>query len=295
MTFASVTYQQAAVAVAIDAGLFAKHGLEVSTVMGSNSIPALLSREVQIASTSGEAAILANLGGASLEIVASGAPYLLQDFIVRPEIGSMADLKGKPVGFTGRGTITETVVRMAASRAGLDPDRDLVLVDLGTTDKAAAGLLAGAVFGTALTAPTSDAVLRQGARVLYQFSEEQVPYPSANTVVSKDWAANNEGTLLSYLGAMAEAVNMYRTDPARVVEIYMKWAKLDDAAAKRGVELGAKNMPVKMLPTREGVKVLQDLVAQQNPAASGLDTSALFDDRYIKTLQSQGLYTRLAP
>jgi NitT/TauT family transport system substrate-binding protein len=290
----SFSYQHLKAVLAKEAGLFAKNGLDVDVVTGNSGIPAAIAGEVQIVTTSGEAAILSNVGGSDLELVANGAPYLLQDFLVRPEIGSMADLRGKPVGVSERGTVTETVARMAAQRGGLDPDRDMQLVAVGGPDKAVVALSAGAIFGAGLTSPNTEAAISQGQHILYNFSAEKFPYPSANTIVRRDWAQKNEATLVAYLRSLAEAVQLYRTRTDYVTDVYARWAKIDQAAARAAIELGIKTMPIdKMVPTAEGIKVLQQIVSQQNPAAANADISRFYDDRYMKKLQSEGVLDQL--
>lgn len=291
---ASFSYQHLKVIVAKEAGIFAKNGLDVSPIVGPSGIAALIANDIQIATTSGEAALLADLGGADLELVAYGAPYLQQDFVVRPEIKTMADLKGKPVGISGRGTVTETVVRLAAKRGGVDADKELQLVDTGAPDKAVLAMAAGAISGAGLASPNTEAAVGQGAHVLYNFSNEQVPYPSANTIVRRDWALKNEATLLAYLRSIAEAVRLYETKTDQVAEIHAKWAKLDVPTARGAVETGIKNMPIdKTTPSAEGIKVLQGIVALQNPSATQADISRFYDDRYGKKLEADGFFKQL--
>jgi ABC-type nitrate/sulfonate/bicarbonate transport system substrate-binding protein len=114
VSFSSVSYAQIATPVAQETGVFAKNGLDANLVLGPNGIPGLLSGEIQVLTGSPEETILAAAGGADLEIVAVVVPFMQHEFMVRPEIKTMADLKGKGIGVSKRGTITDVVVRMAA-------------------------------------------------------------------------------------------------------------------------------------------------------------------------------------
>ena len=75
---------------------------------------------------------------------------LLGKFLARPEIQSGADLRGRPVGVSKRGSLTHTVARRAAKRGGLGPERDVTIIELGDT---AAQLAAGC---DAVLGPTED-------------------------------------------------------------------------------------------------------------------------------------------
>src|SRR5581483_1794346 len=80
--------------IAQASGAYAANGLSVEPILGPNGITALIAGDVQAAVTSTEDIISADLGGADLIIVGVMLPYIGQDVIARPEIKSMADLKG---------------------------------------------------------------------------------------------------------------------------------------------------------------------------------------------------------
>ncbi len=293
LSYSSVSYSQNAILVAKEAGLMAQNGIDLQLVFGPNGIPAQIAGDVQGSVTSTEEVVSAVAGGADLAIVATFLPYMQQDFLVRPEIKTMADLKGKPVGVTRRGTITETVVRMAAQRGGIDADKDLQILELGTSDKQVAAMTAGSIFGSGFSSPNSDVAIKQGAHTLYAFSKEQIPYPAADLIVTRSWAQKNEPVLLGVLKALAQSTVIFQTKPDYVAQVYEQYAKSGADAAKQAAENAKANIPVKMLPTAEGIKAVQDVVAVQNPNAAKVPVTKFFDDSYIKKLDAQGFYATL--
>lgn len=293
VSFSSISFAQLALPVAQETGLFDKHGLAVELLLGATGMPALIAGEVRMVVGSTEDALLANLGGSDVIVTAALVPLLQHKFMVRPEIGTAADLRDKPVGVAKRGTLTHTVARMAAERGGLDPDRDLTIIELGTPDKQLAALAAGSVFGSSASPPNTDVAERNGAHVLYDFAAEKIPYPAASVIVGRSWAAQNEAALLSFLRAIAEAEHLIHTRPDEAAAIYASWAKTGDEAAATAVALARDAVPIKMLPSAPGIRLVLDTVAAQNPAASGSDAARFFDDRYVQQLEREGFYTRL--
>jgi NitT/TauT family transport system substrate-binding protein len=293
VSFSSISFAQLVLPVAQETGLFAQHGLDVELLLGSTGLPALIAGEVQMVVGSTEDALLANLGGSDVIVTAALVPLLQHKFMVRPEIQTAADLRDKPVGVGKRGTLTHTVARMAAERGGLDPDRDLTIIELGTPDKQLAALAAGSVFGASASPPNTDVAERNGAHVLYDFAAERIPYPAASVMVGRTWAAQNEATLLAFLRAIAEAEHLIHTQPEQAAAIYAQWAKTGDEAAATAVALAREAVPIKMLPTAPGIRRVLDTVATQNPAARDNDPARFFEDRYIQALEREGLYTRL--
>ncbi len=293
VAYSSISYAQIAMPVAKETGIFDKNGLDVDFVFGPNGIPAMLSGEVQFSVGSTEEIILADLGGADLVTIATMVPYLQHKLMVRPEIKTVSDLKGKPVGITKRGTITETVVRMSAKRGGLDPDKDFQMIELGTADKQIAALAAGSVFAGSFSPPNTDVAESQGAHVLFDYPKERIEYPVAQVVAQRPWLARNQATALALLRSIAQATALTRTQPDTVAAIYAKWAKTGDDAAKIAVNLARDQVPVRMLPTSNGIQAVIETVAQTNPNASATDPSRYFDDSLIKKLDAEGFYAGL--
>ncbi|HZS02646.1 MAG TPA: ABC transporter substrate-binding protein [Chloroflexota bacterium] len=293
VAFTSISFAQLALPVAQEMGLFDQHGLAVELILGPNGMPALLAGEVQTVVGSTEDALLANLGGADVVIVAALVPYLQHKFMVRPEIQTMADLRDRPVGVSKRGTLTHTVVRMAAQRGGLDPERDLTIVELGTADKQIAALAAGSIYGSSASPPNTDVAERAGAHALYDFAAERIEYPAASVIVSRAWAAQHEATLLAFLRALAAAEHVVHTRPDEAAAVYARWAKTGDEAAAIAVALAREAVPIRMLPTAPGIGLVLETVAAQNAAAAGAEPTRFFDDRHIQQLEREGFYARL--
>lgn len=282
------------VEIARASGAYARNGLAVEPILGPNGVTALIAGDVQASLTSTEDIVSADLGGADLVIVAVMLPYIGQDLIVRPEIKTMADLKGKPIGITRRATVGETVVRLSARDGGLDPDKDLQLIELGTADKEVVALQAGSIFAASLSRPNSDQAISQGNHELYNYTAKKIPYPASDLTVSRDWAQKNPKLVTALLKSMAEAVRTIETQPAFAADAYAKWAKTDAASAKLAVELATSYIPLEMTPTAEGIKAVLPNVGQQIPAAATADPGKFIDDSYVKQLTSQGYYKQLA-
>src|SRR3972149_2096899 len=72
-------------------------------------------------------------GGARFRIVGSGVRRrALQSLVARPEIRDWADLRGKTAATLSTGGCSHWFMRLGLQDHGLDPDRDLTMVGLGT-------------------------------------------------------------------------------------------------------------------------------------------------------------------
>ena len=129
--------------------LFEKYGLdaEVITVMGSGiGSKALISGNLDIIPIATPTVIAANLAGADMAILAHTMPAVVHALMVRPDIKAPEDLKGKKIGVSSLGSLTDFLVRSIAKKKGLNPDRDLTLITTGGSDtERVMALKAGAV------------------------------------------------------------------------------------------------------------------------------------------------------
>jgi NitT/TauT family transport system substrate-binding protein len=130
--------------VAHGKGYFQEQGLDVeliTTQAGPLAMQALLAGQVQFCATGH--GLVANLytKGKPTKIVNQMQSRCTFYLLGRPEIGSIADLKGKSVGCTKIGAESYAIARAIVARAGLDPDKDVTLVGVGGMGTTASALV----------------------------------------------------------------------------------------------------------------------------------------------------------
>src|SRR5512147_1597381 len=96
ISYSAINATQAFLWVALDRGIFAKHGLEGELLYinsGTMNIAALLGGSVQIAG-GGPVSIEARLRGIKLTILGNPLPWLASNLVVHPDIKAIPDLAG---------------------------------------------------------------------------------------------------------------------------------------------------------------------------------------------------------
>src|SRR3954454_8165978 len=109
---------------ALSKGYYTDEGItpEVVEAAGGVATPALVSGNVQF-STSGSAALSIIMKGAHLKVLLVGEDRpSWQIWTTRPEIKTLADLKGQQIGVLSRGDTGEVAIRYALKAAGLPAD-----------------------------------------------------------------------------------------------------------------------------------------------------------------------------
>src|SRR5512132_4537611 len=153
--------------------LFEKNGLDVDVLyLESNLVrTALISGDVPIGAMSGAAMAAPKLQGADLVVVLGFQNFLPFRLVVRPEIKSAADLKGKRLGVAGFGLLAERAARLVVAKLGLNPDKDVALLQTGGESTWLAALISGTIDATVLNPPIHKRAVEAGMRVLASMAE----------------------------------------------------------------------------------------------------------------------------
>src|SRR5882724_1129801 len=120
-----------------ESGIFKKYGLQVeviATPSGVQGTNALIAGEVAFVQIAGGTTTGAAVGGADLKIVATMVGTLVLNLVVRPEIEKAEQLRGKSIGISRYGTSLHTGARLAAKHFGLEPGKDVHIVEIGAGD-----------------------------------------------------------------------------------------------------------------------------------------------------------------
>ena len=139
-----------------EAKIFEKHGLDAEVVVVNGSgiaSRALVGGSVTISPIATPTVMSAVLAGSDMVILAHTMPGVVQALMVRPEIKRAEDLKGKIVGVTTFGSLTDFLVRHLAKRKGLNPDKDFALLQIGGDAERFIALKQGKIQAAALSHP----------------------------------------------------------------------------------------------------------------------------------------------
>src|SRR3990167_47226 len=142
--------------VARDAGIFQKYGIDPRLVLfeaGSLLAQAMLSGDVKMSVSSGPAAIAARTQGADTIIVAACVNILPYSIVAAKGITSWEQLKGKKIAISRFGSGTDTAVRLVLKKFGLDPAKDVMILQVGMQSSRFQALAAGSIDATIISPP----------------------------------------------------------------------------------------------------------------------------------------------
>src|SRR5258706_7642767 len=165
-------------------GAFKKNGLDVDLVLfqgGTQALQALLSGDVKVVSGGGgSAAQSARIKGAGNVLVATYTPTMPYSLYVNPRVKSAKDLKGGKVAVSRFGSSSHFATRFMLKGLGLDPAKDVTIMQIGNQQGRFTALLSGAVDGAVIDTPNTLLAKRQGFVQLGDASALGLVYPHNN-------------------------------------------------------------------------------------------------------------------
>jgi len=165
----SVVLTNTPIWVGIEKKFFEESGLTIQyIVMRSDlAVKGLISGDVDYMQSS-SSVLRAAVAGAPLVTILGVYNRTFFDLVARPEIKSLGDLKGKPLGISRYGASTEYAVRFALKANGIDPDKDVKLLAVGSgSDAARISALEGDVISSAvLQVPSNLMAHKLGMRTI---------------------------------------------------------------------------------------------------------------------------------
>jgi ABC-type nitrate/sulfonate/bicarbonate transport system substrate-binding protein len=277
--------------------LFEKYDIDSHLVLiasGSLMVQAMLGGDLPISAAAGSAAVDASLGGA--DIVMFGTMVRVPAFYIMalPEIKSIEDLRGKAVGVTRFGSSTDFTMRYVLRKQGLEPGRDVTMIQTGDLFAAAAMLRTRAIVAAPFSSPANLRAEEAGARVLLNMGKAGVYFPHDAFMARRSFVNANEDLVRRFLKGYSEGVHRLYTDPVFSKRAIAKYARATDARTLDTVYQYAVDY-VDKIPynSREGIQEVLNQISSRNPKAKAAKPESFYDDRYVKELEAADFYRQL--
>jgi NitT/TauT family transport system substrate-binding protein len=282
--------------VAKEAKLFEKHGLDAEPVVmqGSGIVSrALVAGSVAIAPVATPTAMNAVLAGSDMVILAHTMPGVVQSLMVRPDIKRDEDLKGKTIGVTTFGSLTDFLVRYLAKRRGLNPDKDFALLQIGADPERLIALKQGKIQGATLSHPAFILAQRAGFNVLWDFFKD-VDYPWSEIATTRSQIQRDRDLVMRYMRAHLEGIAVFKKDPEFAKKVIKKMLRLDDdSLAQESWELFAKYRLPAPYPNIKGMKTSYEYVAATRPDVYKHKPEEFVDSSFVEELDKSGFIKKL--
>ena len=207
---------QAPLWAAKEGRFFEKYGiknLEVIQFSGGQPVTrALIGGDIQISTTGGAAVVNARLKGADTVIIARTVGVFPYTLYVAKEIRNPAELKGKKLAVSTVGGSGYVAMQYALRKLGLDPDKDVAMLQVGDFGTRLASLASGTVQGTLLLPPFTLRAQELGLRPLYDLVGSGIQYPINQITTRQSFIKSQRETVKNFLKGLIAGLARFRTD-----------------------------------------------------------------------------------
>ncbi len=218
--------------MAKESGAFEKYGIQADIILitsGPVAVQALIGGDLQVVSAASNAVINAVLNGAPIVAVGGTANRPYHRLFVQPEINRLEDLRGKALGVTRFGSITDNLTRILLRKNGLE---GVVNVrQLGGTIEVAAAfqnrLIAGAVTSELRVTPPSE------PKILVRLVDMGIPYSMNMIAVQRDYLRRSPEAVESMVRAYVDGLAFMHRNKERALKIIAKYGRLDGEGKRR--------------------------------------------------------------
>ena len=276
-----------------DAGIFDKHGLDANLIYiqsASAVMQAMLGGEASIVLAGGSPVVDLGLEGGD-EVFIGGVGIVPAFYVMTvPEIRSVEDLKNKPVGVTRFGSSSDFTMRRVLKKHGLEPVRDVPIIQIGGGMQGmAAALLKRAIFAAPFSPPTNLDVEKGGGKLLVDMGKAGISFPHVSVITTRAYIKKNRAVVLAMLRAYSEGVKSMVSDKTLSLNVLRKYTRSKDSEVLEATYRFALDYIVRVpYPTRDGI--VEILRESKNPKAKDAKPEQFIDDSLIRELEQSGLY-----
>ncbi len=298
----SVSALHSAMWVAEQKGFYRKHGVETEIIVtgqgATAGIGALLANDIQFASAAGDSLVNAALRGGETVMIAAGVNRGLNRIMVRPEIKTPADLKGKKIGATRIGAVSHSVLLMMLKRWNINP-AEVQVLQLGSSPNMIQALEKGGIDGAVMTIPFVFIVEDRGFRVLVDLAETDIYYLHTMIASTRGYLKTRRDSALRFLRGFLEGIAYFKQNKKESLEIVRKKLRIN-ADQERNLErsydlLATKYYESMPYPSLRGVETVLGLVEKDNPKAKEADPKSFVDDSLLREIDASGFIKTLYP
>src|SRR5215831_20712271 len=297
----SVSALHGALWMAEQKGILKKYGIDAEVIVvggaGTTGVSALLAGDIQYVSAAGDAIVNSNLRGADTVMIASVVNKGFQRLVVRPDIKTPAEIKGKRIAVTRVGAISHTVLLMILRRWGMT-EKDIQVVQLGSSPYMIASLDKGGVEGAVLTSPSIFVAEDQGYRTLFDLADSDIYYLQTMLATTRSYIRANREKTLRFLRGFIEGIAYFKQNKRESLEILSKKLRVS-SAQERSLErsydlLATKFYDLPPYPSLRGVETVLGFVEKDNPKAKSADPKSFVDDSLLKEIEASGFIKTLS-
>ncbi len=271
--------------VAVEEKLFQKEGLEIEVLVfrsGTDNTQALLAKSTDlIAGAFPESVLMPRAQGLDIKFFYGLCNLPVYKWYSKPEIKLVKELKGKKIAVSKIGSQSDVMTRWVVRKAGLDPEKDVQIIQSGGPMDRLSALMSGAVDVAILSEPGSFMAGRKGYNILLALDQYVKGYPNESYNATPRFLKENPETVKAFLRANNKAIELLRADENKALAVINKYVKVTGDDALQAYRSYRDSYPIDGSPPLDGIELLQDICVASGDIKQKMPEKDIIDYTYI--------------
>jgi len=284
--------------IAVEDRIGRKYGIDLKAIYAGRLRPQqlLMSGDVPIVVATGSGALTSHvLGSRDQVIVAINMNKVGGGIFAKSEIKSAEDLRGKTIGVSRAGSISEIILRYVLRvKLGLQPDRDVKLLVVGDPAVGLQALERGIVDATPLSMPLPLIAAKMGFRELVNYDALGITFPANTVTTSRQTVAKRPDLIENFLKTLIDGIHVFKTNKAKSLAVMKKnLLGTSDEMLEETYRYTTAVLEQQPYPSLEVIKSGLEILSLQFPQAKQTDPNPLVDPSFVRKLDQSGFIAGL--
>lgn len=257
-------------------------------IAGPQISHALLAGDIRMAILGAVTPLRAAAQGADIRFVGGVTDHEGASLVADPKISGISGLKGTRLAIDRLGDTSDFRARKVLETLGLQPQKDVILLQVGGQTARFAALKSGHAQSTIVDPPLTLVARKLGFHELVRLGQLDFPSAAASIAVLRTAVDKQAKEIYAVLRAVAKALRMYKTDKEIAIQALSRFMKLGDREALeetwRVYAEVYKDVP---FPSVAGIKTVKDFLGQNDPNIRRLDVERIIDTQFANRLQRE--------
>lgn len=264
--------------IASEKRFFEKNNLQAE-IIRINSEPttyqALISGSIDVAAGAPSGLVLANLQGVPVVSLGSWDNVVPYTLATRESVDDLSKLRGKKIGINRLGGKSSLILRVMLEDAGLNPAKDVTLLQLGGSQERLAALIKGGIDAAPVDYAFEPKMKQLG---FFLVTGKKTPFMNGSLAVKPASLRADPAKWKRFVKAFSEATQYIVSQKEGTLEVLKRLTQIDDKASLEFVyEQMRSRATVNLRPPQAAVDNLVKMVAYDDKRALSLDKSKMFD------------------
>ena len=152
-------------------------------------------------------------------MIATTINVIPMSLVTTSDIATAQDLKGKTFGVSRFGSLTDLGLKRAVSELGLDPNKDIKMIQTGGVPENLLFMQQGLIKGALISSPTLERAKELGYKEFMNLANLKYRYPGTALVTTDAFIRNRPQTLNRFLKATLEGIKYAKANPDFTVRV----------------------------------------------------------------------------